>query len=589
MAKKFNYDASGWATKSGVRCYDGLVIQDNAFKGCNGKIVPIVWNHDHSRVDSVLGHALLENKKGGVYAYLKFNGTEQGQYAKECVQCGDLNGMSIFANQIKKMGDKVMHGMIQEVSLVIAGCNPGALIQEVVSHSLDGKMEMREMETDLEDGHAMIWSDEMSIVHGTDPDGMELDDRITELWNEDGTALSHADKEEEMSEEMTQEASIKDVYEQMTEEQKKVVHALVGAALNSKNEDMEEEDENVKHNVFDRDDTSVMKYSMDELNRAVADGKKEGSLKEAFIAHGIDNLEYLYPEDHVLDTPPQIVDANQDWVSVVMNSIHHIPFSRFKSLFADMTEEDARAKGYIKGSFKKEQVFSLLKRSTSATTIYKKQKMDRDDMIEITSFDVAAFLKKEMRAKLNEEIAAAVLVGDGRPTSSDDKINEQCIRPIAKDDDFFTIKVKVETSGMNTREEKIKAVIKAVIKSRKDYKGSGNPTFFTTDDVLSDMLLLEDQIGHCLYKDEQELARKLRVKNIVTVPRMEGVKGAGGGELVGLVVNLADYTAGADKGGAVSFFDGFDIDYNAQKYLIETRMSGALVKPFSAIAVELSA
>lgn len=580
MGKKFDYDASGWATKSGVRCYDGLVIQDDAFKGCSGKVVPIIWNHDHSRVDSVLGHALLENKKGGVYAYLKFNGTEQGQYAKECVQCGDISGMSIFANQIKKAGQKVLHGMIQEVSLVIAGCNPGALIQEVVSHSLDGKMEMRELEADLEDGCAMIWSDEMSIVHGEDPDGLVLDDRITEHWDEDGETLTHAEEGDKMDE-----TSIKEVYEQMTDEQKKVVHALVGAALKNK----EEEDEDVKHNVFDRDKTTTLAHSMDELNAAVMDGKKEGSLKEAFIAHGIDNVEYLYPEDHVLDTPPQIVDANQDWVSVVMNGMHHIPFSRFKSLFADMTEEDARAKGYVKGNFKKEQVFSLLKRSTIATTIYKKQRMDRDDMIEITSFDVVAFLKKEMRAKLNEEIAAAVLVGDGRPTSSDDKINEQCIRPIVKDDDFFTIKVKVETGGMNTREEKIKAVIKAIIKSRKDYKGSGNPTFFTTDDVLSDMLLLEDQIGHCLYKDEQELARKLRVKNIVTVPRMEGVKGAGGGELVGLVVNLADYTAGADKGGAVSFFDDFDIDYNAQKYLIETRMSGALVKPFSAIAVELSA
>ena len=362
-------------------------------------------------------------------------------------------------------------------------------------------------------------------------------------------------------------------------------------------EDDGEEDDTVKQNVFDKDThETVLKHSIDEINGIVKTAKSHGTMKQAFedamdadeLAHSIDNVEWLFPEDHVLDTPPKIIDRDQTWVGIVMGGVHHIPFSRFKSQFADLTEDDARAKGYIKGNFKKEQVFGLLRRSTSPTTVYKKQKLDRDDVIDITSFDVVAWLKQEMRAKLNEEIALAILFGDGRPAASEDKIDENCIRPIYNDQDLFTIKTQVTATG-KTVEEKYKELIKAVLRSRKDYKGSGTPTAFMSEDALTEMLLLEDTIGHPLYADEAALARKLRVAKIVTVPRMEGMKGAKGGDLACLIVNLADYTVGADKGGAVSMFDDFDIDFNAMKYLIETRCSGALTTPYSAIAVEFAA
>ena len=582
---KFDYDCSGWATKANTRCYDGLTIAQDAFKECDGRVVPMVYNHDHGDIGSVIGHCLLENRPGGVYCYAKFNDTDTGRTARKCVESGDLTAFSIFAN-VKKAGRTVTHGCIQEVSLVLAGCNPGAMIDDVVKHSADEDY----------DGEVFIYNDPgLSLTHGMDPNGNPLEELD---HSADG---GKTQEEAKMAEKETNGKTLKDVYNSMTDEQKECCHALVGLAMEEAEggdgEDDGEEDDTVKHNVFDKDThETVLKHSIDEINGIVKTAKSHGTMKQAFedamdadeLAHSIDNVEWLFPEDHVLDNPPKIIDRDQTWVGIVMGGVHHIPFSRFKSQFADLTEDDARAKGYIKGDFKKEQVFGLLRRSTSPTTVYKKQKMDRDDVIDITSFDVVAWLKQEMRAKLNEEIALAILFGDGRPAASEDKIDENCIRPIYNDQDLFTIKTQVTATG-KTVEEKYKELIKAVLRSRKEYKGSGTPTAFMSEDALTEMLLLEDTIGHPLYADEAALARKLRVAKIVTVPRMEGMKGAKGGDLACLIVNLADYTVGADKGGAVSMFDDFDIDFNAMKYLIETRCSGALTTPYSAIAVEFAA
>ena len=579
MAMNFDYDFSGYATKANTLCYDGLTIAPDAFKGDDGRKVPVVWNHDHSDPEHVLGHALLQNRKDGVYAYVKMNDSPSGQSALEAVRSGDIDAMSIFANGLKKAGNTVMHGAIRELSLVLAGCNPGALIDEIVEHSADYNAEEGE--------EAFIYTDGgLSLKHGLDPDDNSLEDE----------ALVHAeetaDKEDPVMAEGKEE-TVQEVFETLSEKQKNAVYAIIGAAMEDKDSGADDEEENdkeeetVKHNVFDNDkDQGVLKHSMDEINAAMADGKRCGSMKDAFIQHGIEDVEWLFPEDHLLDNPPRIIDNDQTWVGKVMGGVHHIPFSRVKSMSADLTEEDARAKGYIKGNFKKEQVFGLLKRSTSPTTVYKKQKMDRDDIADITGFDVIAWLKQEMRTKLNEELARAYLIGDGRNAASDDKINEGNIRPIVSDDDFYTIKVEAQVASGADTETKIKAAMNASLKARKDYKGSGNPTLFTTEDNLTDMLLLEDKIGHRLYKNEAEVAQAMRVKEIVTVPQMAGMKGAKGGELFGIVVNLADYTVGADKGGAVNMFDDFDIDYNQQKYLIETRCSGALTVPFSAMAIE---
>lgn len=592
---KFDYDCSGWATKANTRCYDGLTIAPDAFRECDGKVVPMVYNHDHSNVENVIGHCLLENRPQGVYAYAKFNDTDTGRTAKACVENGDLNAFSIFANGLQKVGKTVKHGFIREVSLVLAGCNPGALIDEVIKHSAD---------EDYEGGEAFIYSDGgLSLTHGMDPDGVPLEEMAH-------SADSGDTAEDKMADEKSNGKTLEEVYKSMTPEQQECCHALVGLAMEQAEgaggeEKSGEEDETVKQNVFENDTKqTVLAHSMEEINGIIKGAKSHGTMRQAFedagltgeelahsmdeLAHSIDNVEWLFPEDHVLDTPPRIIDRDQTWVSAVMGGVHHIPFSRFKSMFADLTEDDARAKGYLKGNYKKEQVFGLLRRSTSPTTVYKKQKMDRDDVVDIVSFDVVAWLKQEMRSKLNEELALAILFGDGRPASSEDKVDENCIRPIYNDQDLFTIKTQVQTTG-KTVEEKYKELIKAVLRSRKDYKGSGTPTAFMSEDALTEMLLLEDGIGHPLYADEAALARKLRVAKIVTVPRMEGMKGAKGGDLACLIVNLTDYTVGADKGGAVSMFDDFDIDFNAMKYLIETRCSGALTTPYSAISVEFAA
>jgi hypothetical protein len=591
----FDYDCSGWATKANVRCYDGLVIAQDAFKECSGKVVPMVYNHDHANVDNVIGHCLLENRPGGVYCYAKFNDTDTGKTARQCVESGDLSAFSIFANGLKKVGSTVKHGFIREVSLVLAGCNPGALIDEVVKHSAD---------EDYEGGEAFIYNEDgLSLTHGMDPEGNPLEDLTHSADSGDAVTDDKATQEEaKMADEKNEGKTLEQVYNSMTDEQKECCHALVGLALEEQeggDNDDGEEDDTVKQNVFDKDtNATVLKHSIEEINNVVKTAKSHGTMKAAFedagmdsdeLAHSIDNIDWLFPEDHLLDTTPRIIDKPDDWVSVVMGAVHHIPFSRFKSMFADLTEEDARAKGYIKGNFKKEEVFGLLRRSTSPTTVYKKQKLDRDDVIDITSFDVVAWLKQEMRLKLNRELALAYLLGDGRLAASEDKIDENCIRPVFNDADLFTIKVQCKTTGLTTVEDKYKALIKQIIRARKDYRGSGTPTLFTTEDALTEMLLLEDAIGHPLYADEAALARTLRVAKIMTVPEMEGRKGAKGGDLVAIVVNLADYTVGADKGGAVSMFDDFDIDFNAQKYLIETRCSGALTTPFSAMAVEWAA
>lgn len=591
----FDYDCSGWATKANVRCYDGLVIAQDAFKECSGKVVPMVYNHDHSNVDNVIGHCLLENRPGGVYCYAKFNDTDTGKTARQCVESGDLSAFSIFANGLKKVGSTVKHGFIREVSLVLAGCNPGALIDEVVKHSAD---------EDYEGGEAFIYNEDgLSLTHGMDPEGNPLEDLTHSADSGDAVTDDEATQEEaKMADEKNEGKTLEQVYNSMTDEQKECCHALVGLALEEKeggNNDDGEEDDTVKQNVFDKDtNATVLKHSIEEINNVVKTAKSHGTMKAAFedagmdsdeLAHSIDNIDWLFPEDHLVDTTPRIIDKPDDWVSVVMGAVHHIPFSRFKSMFADLTEEDARAKGYFKGNFKKEEVFGLLRRSTSPTTVYKKQKLDRDDVIDITSFEVVVWLKQEMRLKLNRELALAYLLGDGRLAASEDKIDENCIRPVFNDSDLFTIKVQCKTTGLTTVEDKYKALIKQIRRSRKEYRGSGTPTLFTTEDALAEMLLLEDGIGRPLYADEAALARTLRVKNIVTIPEMEGRKGAKGGDLVCLIVNLADYTVGADKGGAVSMFDDFDIDFNAQKYLIETRCSGALTIPFSAMAVEWAA
>lgn len=591
----FDYDCSGWATKANVRCYDGLVIAQDAFKECSGKVVPMVYNHDHSNVDNVIGHCLLENRPGGVYCYAKFNDTDTGKTARQCVESGDLSAFSIFANGLTKVGNTVKHGFIREVSLVLAGCNPGALIDEVVKHSAD---------EDYEGGEAFIYNDEgLSLTHGMDPDGNPLEE-MTHSTEAAKTQVTQEDANMADEKNVNKEETVEDVFNTLTEKQKNVVYAIIGSVVSDEDNDKadSEEDETVKHNVFDNDNNqTVLKHSIDDINKVVKTAKGSGTMKAAFenagietseidaISHGIDNIDWLFPEDHLLDTTPRIIDKPDDWVSVVMGAVHHIPFSRFKSMFADLSEEDARAKGYFKGNFKKEEVFGLLRRSTNPTTVYKKQKLDRDDVIDITSFDVVAWLKQEMRLKLNRELALAYLLGDGRLAASEDKIDENCIRPVFNDADLFTIKVQCKTTGLTTVEDKYKALIKQIIRARKDYRGSGTPTLFTTEDALTEMLLLEDGIGHPLYADEAALARKLRVAKIVTVPEMEGRKGAKGGDLVAIVVNLADYTVGADKGGAVSMFDDFDIDFNAQKYLIETRCSGALTTPFSAMAVEWAA
>ena len=570
-----NYDFSGWATRNNIKCSDGRTIIKDAFKDNDGQTVPLVWNHCHNESANVLGHAVLENREEGVYTYCTFNDTEAGRNAKILVEHGDVTALSIYANKLKQNGGNVMHGTIREVSLVLAGANPGAFIDNVIKHG-----------EDCEDEAVIYTGEELVLQHADDQNNVKGD---VEMDNKE-------------------EKTIQDVFDTLTEEQKNVVYALIGQALEDKEmaQSAIEENENniedggdieMKHNVFEGKETGMRDDELmhEGMETILKDAKRYGSLKESFLAHqatyGIDQIDFLFPDAKNVNMPPDFIKRDDSYVQKVMRGVHHVPFSRIKSMHADITADEARAKGYIKGHLKKEEVFTLLKRTTVPTTIYKKQKLDRDDVIDITDFDVVAWLKAEMRMMLDEEIARAILVGDGRLSSSDDKINEQCIRPISTDSDLYTVKATVDVATAATDDEIAKAFIRTVIKSRKEYKGSGSPTLFTTEDVLTNCLLLEDKNGRVIYDTVDKLATALRVKEIVTVEVMEGAKTKVSEQekpLMAIMVNLADYNVGADKGGAINMFDDFDIDYNQQKYLIETRCSGALVKPYSAVAVALN-
>lgn len=574
-------DFSGWATRNDLKCSDGRVIRRDAFKHDDGIKVPLVWNHQHNDPRNVLGHAWLENRPEGVYTYGFFNDSESGEIGKILVKHGDICALSIYANQLQQRGYDVLHGEIREVSLVHAGANPGAFIDSMLKHGEDS------------DDEAIIYTGMPLYLSHSDADKQE--DKA-----DDGEKKDDPEKKTDSDWEKT----VADVINSMTEEQKNVMYAMIGQAMDDQGESEDNNDDDskggtntMKHNVFDKDDrqkenvlvhSDGSEVSSEEISTIFGDIKRYGSLKDSVLAHGIDNVDYLFPDAQTLANTPEFIQRDTGWVKKVMSGVHHTPFSRIKSIFADITEDDARAKGYFKGKLKKEEVFGLLKRTTTPTTVYKKQKMDRDDVVDITDFDVVAWLKSEMRMMLDEELARAYLIGDGRLASSDDKINEQNIRPILKDEELYTIQATVSVQSSATEDDKAREFIRTAIKARKNYKGSGQPTLYTTEDILTDCLLLTDTTGRDLYTDVAQLAKKLRVKEIVTVPVMEGVNGKNGGALMGIIVNLADYNVGADRGGAVNMFDDFDIDYNQQKYLIETRCSGALIKPYSAIALELS-
>lgn len=604
MAKS-EYDFSGWATRTNLLCSDGRTIRRGAFSGQDGARVPLVWNHNYTSPDNVLGHADLVEREDGMYAYCTFNDSEAADSARTGVQHGDITNLSIYANHLKQMGNDVVGGKIREVSLVLAGANPGAFIDNVsFAHGEDSEEE------------AIIFTDEEIALYHSDDEKKkkkpeddeddekkeddnseeETDEEDKDMTDEEKKKLQHADGDE----------TVEEVFNTLNDKQKQAVYAIIGAALEEEGEaehsDFEQEGEQMKHNVFDTEmENEGMTLSHDDMQTILNDGKRLGSLKESFLAHaddyGIKNIDWLFPEARNLNTPPDWIKRETDWVQGVLNEVHKTPFSRIKSMFADIREDEARARGYIKGKRKKEEVFSLLKRTTDPQTIYKKQKLDRDDIVDITDFDVVAWIKAEMRMMLDEEIARAILVGDGRLASSDDKIQETHVRSILNDDELYSLKKNVEFTAAEKADPdydqiKAKKIINLVIKSRKDYKGSGNPTLYTTEDFVTDCLLLEDGIGHKLYKTEEELRTALRVSKIVTVPVFEDVTREDGQgvehSLIGIIVNLSDYNVGADKGGAVSMFDDFDIDYNQYKYLIETRISGALIKPFSALVIEMT-
>ena len=578
MAKE-TFDFSGWATRNDIKCSDGRTIRKDAFKHCDGQTVPLVWNHNHTDADNVLGKALLENRKEGVYAYCSFNGTENGKNAKELVKHGDIVSLSIYANQLKQNGGDVIHGAIKEVSLVLAGANPGAKIENVMAHG------------ELDEESATIWNGVTEFNYDVDVD---VD------------SISHADApkaeaEKEKSPEEGKEETIADVYNTLTDKQKMVVNALIGAALEEKAQNNnQEEDEKMKHNAFEQTneiETNVLSHS--DLVDVIADAKKFGSLKDAYIAkcnekevdlqHSINNLDVLFPEVKAINNTPVTINDDTNWVAKVMGGVHHTPFSRVKMMAFDITGEEARARGYIKGNKKEEEVIGALRRETSPQTVYKLQKLDRDDIIDVTDFDVVAYIKNEMRGKLDEEIARAVLIGDGRSSASKDKINPLHIRPILGDDPTYVVSKQLKRDASADEYAFAKQFIKAVIKSRKEYKGKGNPTLFCTEDLLTDMLLIEDLNQRVVYDTMDKLKTALRVVDIVTVPCFENQTRKVGEQnlkLMAILVNLSDYNIGADKGGAVSMFDDFDINFNKYEYLIETRCSGAMVQPYGAVTFE---
>ena len=634
MAKKF--DISGWATKADMLCSDGVIIKKGAFKDCDGVTVPLVWNHQHNSPNEVLGHALLENRDDGVYACCTCNDTDAGQTAKLLVQHGDVNRFSIYANKIKRRGSDVIHGVIRELSLVLAGANPGALIDTVMMHGEDSYEEGYISSGEyIENVENLFHSDDTAtkgdkeMADNTKKQGNQSEDEtikdvfdtlsdkqkqavyamIGQILEENGIDpdddddknVKHSEDDPEEGGKSGKEKTIGDVFNSMTDEQKNVVYAMIGQALedagitDDEDEDDEGGNDNMKHNIFDNsdymagdaDDREVLSQS--EFKEIMGEARRNGSLKDAFIQHGITNVDYMFPDAQTVDNEPGFIKRNDDWVAKVMNKVHHTPFSRIKSVFANITADEARAKGYVKGKKKVDEVFPLLKRVTTPVTVYKKQTLDRDDVIDIVDMDVVAWLKKEMRMMLDEELARAILVGDGRNQSSSDKINEQNIRPIWTDDDVYTVKAAIPITKETTGPEKAKSFIKAAIRSRKEYKGSGNPDMFIDEDILTECLLLEDTNGRVIYDTIEKLATALRAQELIPVPVMENLKrekGANTHILGGIYVNLNDYNVGADKGGAVNMFDDFDIDYNQQKYLIETRCSGAMVTPYGAVAIE---
>ena len=601
---KTAYDFSGWATRNNIKCSDGRTILKDAFKQNDGQKVPLVWNHQHNDPSEVLGHALLENRDDGVYAYCKFNDTESGQTAKSLVTNGDVDKLSIYANKLKTQMNNVMHGCIREVSLVLAGANPGAYIDSVIVHG-DGAEEEEEGVI-YTDEHIEFPNDSEKDQNGGNNDSTTESNKSDESNKKDSNnkeEVSHSDMDEKDVKNENDEKTVQEVFDTLNEEQKTAVYAIIGQAVedaqneNDEENDYEEGEEDMKHNVFDNDNEEVLQHS-EILGDALADAKKYGSLRESVIEHAainnITDIGKLFPDATALNKEPIMIEKDQSWVSKVMNAVKHTPFSRVKVTFGRMTEPQARAKGYIKGNKKINIQMAALNRVVTPTTVYIKNEIDRDDVIDITDFDVVAWQKKEMRKELDKELALAALLGDGRDVSDQSKINEQNIIPIIKDVDTFTIQYVV-TEGKDYKQTGnsasdndsfTKGIVRAALRSRKEYKGSGTPTFFTTEDYLTDMLLIEDQNGRRIYDSIAQLALALRVKEIVTIPEMEQEAYK---DIIGVIVNMADYTMGADKGGSVNMFDDFDIDYNQMKYLMETRCSGALTVPYSAIVLRKTA
>lgn len=638
------HDFGGYATKNDVKCSDGRTILRDAFKDNDGSIVPLVWMHQHDDPMNVLGHARLENRKDGVYAYCYLNDSEQAKHAKELVKHGDISAMSIFANRLKQNGGNVHHGVIREVSLVMAGANPGAYIEENSFDHSDGTTQY------LADGEAVIYNDNpISVMIHSDTDefdseevedveDVEKSDEVIEHANvddeKDKEIQNGSSDSKESKEEIDSDETIEEIFDTIPEDIKEVIYAIIGSvaegedidddmvepaqkaieslnekqrtvveymigqvAEDSKDEDVEEidekeEEEIMKHNIFDSETDNDTLIHAEEMKAALADGEKFGSMKASFIEHGIDDIEILFPEAKTLTPTPDMITRPMGWVTEVLNATRKSPFSRIKSVAANLTKDEARAKGYIKGKKKIEQQFGLLKRVTTPQTIYKKQALDRDDIIDITDFDVVAWIKSDLKMMIDEETARAILVGDGRAVGEEDKISEEHIRPIYQDDDVYTIHYSIDdldtTTDVNDRSN---LLVDSAVRSRKDYRGSGNPALYASTDVINDMLLSRDKNGRRMYANEQDLAAALRVSKIVEVPVFEGItrideESKDKFELLGLIVNLGDYTIGADKGGELNFFDDFDIDFNKEKYLMETRISGCLTKPYSAIALE---
>ena len=624
---EFKYDCSGWATKNDLLCSDGRTIRKDAFKDQDGTTVPVVWMHNHSDPTNVLGNALLHNMPEGVYAYLSFNDTPKGYDAKQIVKHGDINSLSIWANQLNQRGGDVLHGTIKEVSLVLAGANPGACIDTIMMHGEEcedqaiiytgeeinlehGNFKEKELikKESIEDNNETSNKPAEEILNTLDEKQKNIFNGILgKLFFEKSPSSEYLNNRVNDSTESNE--TVEDFINTLNEEQKNAVYTIIGSFKRKIDEENNKEgDSEMKHNLFENTTDTEIKnekvLSHDDMRQIITDMKRYGSLKESCIQHGIEeinclshadgdygitNIDYLFPEAKNVNNVPDFIKRDDDWVAKVMNSVHHVPFSRIKSIHANITADEARAKGYVKGNLKLEEVITLLKRTTTPCTVYKKQKLDRDDIIDITDFDVVAWLKGEMRMMVKEELARAYLVGDGRSPASDDKIDETHIRPIWTDSSIYTINVTVPVAVSDTDDDKAKNFIKTVIKNRKLYKGSGNPSLYCTEDLLCDMLLITDLNGHDMYSDVSQLCKKLRVKEIIPVPVMESKTRSVNGvshTLAGILVNLNDYSVGADKGGAINMFDDFDIDYNQEKYLMETRCSGALTKPFSAMAIE---